>query len=278
MPQPTLMELVQKSAAWLQGKGIANGRREAEWIFSETLSLSRLELYTRFDMPLSDAEVDRLRGLVARRGKREPLAYLLGNQPFRGLKLTVTPDVLVPRSETEELVDLVLKDLPTEPVRILDIGTGSGAIALALQHARPGLLVEATEVSAAALAIARGNAERLALAVTFHQGHLANRLPGPYGVVVANLPYVGETERHLCDPELAHEPAQALFSGADGLDLIRELLGDLRRIAPGGIAWLEHGFAQAAAIAALAAQHDLTSTVHRDSANHERFTRVVVPA
>ncbi|MBA3848208.1 MAG: peptide chain release factor N(5)-glutamine methyltransferase, partial [Planctomycetes bacterium] len=135
-PAPALQPLVQKSGEYLTARGIANGRREAEWIFAETLKLTRLELYTKFDMPLGPDEVVRLRELVQRRGRREPLAYVLGNQEFHGLRLGVGPGVLVPRPETEELVDRVLAELPSGACRALDVGTGSGAIALAVRHAR----------------------------------------------------------------------------------------------------------------------------------------------
>jgi release factor glutamine methyltransferase len=274
MTQPTLIDLVQKSAAWLQTKGLPNHRREAEWIFSETLGLSRLELYTRFDMPLGESDVVRLRERVARRGKREPLAYVLGSQPFRALKLAVSPAVLVPRPETEELVDLILRELPSEPCRILDVGTGSGALALALKQSRPDCSVEATDVSAEALVIAKANAQTHTLEVAFHHGHLAEHLAGPYAVVVANLPYIAEHERHLCDPELGYEPAMALFAGADGLDLIRPLVADARRLCPGGTLWLEHGWQQGEAITALATQLGLTCTIIDDSAGKGRFARI----
>ena len=280
---PTLQDLVRRSAEFLEGKGITNGRREAEWIFAETLGLTRLELYTQFERPLDTDEVGRLRALVTRRGKREPLAYVLGNQPFRDLVLQVGPGVLTPRPETEELVGLILKEVParmesgTAPC-ILDIGTGSGCIALALKKSRPAATVEATDASPAALAQARANAERLNLTVTFHHGHLASHLAGPYAIIVANLPYIGEHELADCDPELVHEPREALFSGPDGLTLIRELLSDLRRIAPGGICWLEHGWRQGPAIRDLATAAGLSSTLIKDGADQDRFTRVTIPA
>jgi release factor glutamine methyltransferase len=272
---PTLIDLVQRSTAWLAERGLDNARREAEWIFAQTLGLTRLELYTRFDMPLEPAEVDRLRALVARRGRREPLAYVLGDQEFHGLRLVVGPDVLVPRPETEELVDLVRAALPTGPCRVLDVGTGSGAIALALASLRPGLDVHARDVSPAALAVARANGERLGLAVTWSQGDLAVGLDGPFAAVVANLPYIAEDERGLCDPELAFEPALALFPGGDGLGLIRRLIDDAPRLlAPEGILWLEHGFQQGEAIVAYAQAHGLVAANHRDGAGHVRFTAV----
>lgn len=271
----TLLDLVQRSAAWLAERGLVNARREAEWIFASALGLTRLDLYTRFDMPLDAAETARLRALVLRRGAREPLAYVIGDQDFRGLRLTVGPAVLVPRPETEELVELVLAHLGPGPAAVLDVGTGSGAIALALAHARPDLQVQACDVSQAALAVARANAARLGLAVAFSAGHLAGGLAGPFAAVVANLPYIAEDERGLCDPELAFEPDLALFPGGDGLGLIRELIADAPRLlAPGAALWLEHGFRQAPAIAASAAAAGLAAVVHRDGAGHERFSEL----
>lgn len=272
---PTLLDLVKRSGDWLVAKGLENGRREAEWIFAESLNLTRLDLYTRFDMPLEPAEVERLRALVARRGRREPLAYVLGNQDFHGLRLTVTPAVLVPRPETEELVDRVLASLPDAPARVLDVGTGSGAIALSLKRLRPILEVHARDVSPEALAVAQGNAQRLGLTVDFSMGHLGQGLAGPFAAVVANLPYIAEDERGLCDPELAFEPALALFPGGDGLGLVRELIADAGRLlAADGALWLEHGFRQGEAIAAEAARHGLSARLHRDGAGHGRMSEL----
>ncbi len=274
---PTLMELLGKSATWLEARGITNARRETEWIFAETLGLSRINLYTRHDMPIESADVTRLRALVSRRGKREPLAYVLGNQPFRQITLTVTPAVLVPRPETEELVGLVLTGLPPG-ARVLDLGTGSGAIACALKHERADLQVEATDASADALAVARANAERLGLAIAFHHGHLATHLDGGWHRIVANLPYIGENQRHRCDPELAFEPALALYSGSDGLNLITELVADTPRLlAPGGQLWLEHADDHAGAITGLATAANLVAQSHRDGAGKDRFTEIHAP-
>lgn len=274
---PRLMDLVQRSSAWLAEKGLGNARREAEWIFGEALGLSRMELFLQFDRPLTEDEVVRLRALVARRGRREPLAYVLGSQDFRGLRLRVSPAVLVPRPETEELVERVLAELPAA-ARVLDVGTGSGAIALALRQARADATVLAVDLSPEALAVARANAEALGLAVEFRQGDLAAGIDGPFAAVVANLPYIAEGERPQCDPETAFEPAQALFAGADGLDCIRRLVADARRLlAPGGLLWLEHGWRQAGAVAALAAAHGLDCTALTDSAGHQRFARIALP-
>lgn len=275
MTLPTLMPLLQKSAEYLGARGITNGKREAEWIFAEALGLSRLELYTRFDMPLPDPDVVRLRALVQRRGKREPLAYVLGSQPFHGLKLRVGPGALVPRPETEELVERVLADLAAGPVRVIDVGTGSGAIALALKHARPEARVEACDLSDEALTYARANGEQLGLAVEWRQADLLAGSDVRYDAIVANLPYIAEDERAQCDPELAFEPAGALFADDAGLAVIARLVAQAARLlAPGGRLWLEHGWKQGEGIRALAAAHGFACDILPDLAGRDRFARL----
>ena len=274
---PTLIELVQKSTAYLGERGIDNARREAEWIFAATLGLSRLDLYTRYDMPVDGDELVTLRERIQRRGQREPLAYVLGTQPFAGLELVVGPAVLVPRPETEELVERVLAAHGEDALQAVDIGTGSGAIALALKQARPAWTVHAVEQSAAALKQAQANAEACALEIVFHHGDLMAPLEGRFDVVVANLPYVGTDERELCDPELAFEPQEALFAGADGMTVIRRLLAALPGyLADRGCAWLEHGFRQGAAVRDAAAEHGLQAEILTDGAGQERFARVTL--
>jgi release factor glutamine methyltransferase len=276
MALPTLMDLVRRSTDYLTQHGITNARRETEWIFAETLSLTRMDLYTRFDMPLEDQQVDRLRQLVQRRGRREPLAYVLGNQAFGKLTLKVGPGVLVPRPETEELVEFALTRFPSDTrVQVLDVGTGSGAIALGIKQAHPAWEVTATDASEEALAFARANGERLELAVHWAHGHLARQQKGPFDLLVANLPYIGESERAECDPELAFEPQRALFSGADGLDLIRELIADLSRLlTTTGEAVLEHGWTQSAAIKVIAQANGFSAITIQDLAGKDRFAHL----
>lgn len=269
-----LQETLQKSTAYLLERGIENARRETEWIFSETLSLSRMDLYTQFEMLLADEQVRALRALIVRRGKREPLAYVLGNQDFCGLSLQVTPAVLVPRPETEELVEEILRRRDQTAARVLDIGTGSGAIALALRHSRSEWDVHASDVSADALAVARMNAEAVQLAVEFHLGHLHHACAdgGRFDVVVANLPYIAEDERDVCDPELAFEPQIALFAADHGLSLIRELCAAaVDYLQPDGVLCLEYGYQQGPAIAQICADFSLHCEILKDSAGHDRM-------
>lgn len=194
-----------------------------------------------------------LAALCARRRAGEPVAYLLGEKEFHGLALQVDARVLVPRPDTETLVEWALEVALDRPrPTVLDLGTGSGAIALALQHARPDAVVDAVDASADALAVARGNARRLGLAVRFAQADWLAGAASGYDLIVSNPPYIAAGDPHL--PALAHEPVSALVSGADGLDDIRRIVADApAHLASGGWLLLEHGHDQEAAVRALLA-------------------------
>jgi release factor glutamine methyltransferase len=222
---------------------------------AQTLLLHALgrDLHDRAWLLLHDTDepslgmLEAFNALVQRRLHNEPIAYLTGSQDFHGLNLAVDPRVLVPRPDTETLVDWALQlEMPAE-AHVLDLGTGSGAIALALKHARPSWALSAVDASADALAVAEANAQALGLAVHFHHGHWLNGVQGPFELIVSNPPYIAEGDPHL--PALIAEPLQALVSGADGLDDIRRIVAQAPScLKAGGWLLLEHGFDQAPAV------------------------------
>ncbi len=202
------------------------------------------------DTDLIDAAtLQRLAALAQRRQQGEPLAYLTGHKEFFGLELHVDARVLVPRPDTETLVEWALECLPPS-ASVLDLGTGSGAIALALKATRPDVQVSALDFSADALEVARANAQRLGLALTLSQGAWLEGVQGSFDVIVSNPPYIAAHDTHLA--ALTHEPLPALASGADGLDDLRCIIAQaLAHLSPGGWLLLEHGYDQAQAVRAL---------------------------
>ncbi len=202
----TLGEVLRLSAEYLERKGVDSPRLDAELLLGKALGLSRLDLYLHHDRPLTGAERDAARELVRRRGEREPLAYVLGEWGFRRLTLKCDPRALVPRPETEVVVERCLELLAgVEAPRVLDVGTGTGAIALALADEHPGALVTGLDSSADALALAGENAEATGIAIELVEGDaLAGLPPGPWDLVVSNPPYVLAGEE--LPPELAFEP------------------------------------------------------------------------
>ncbi len=242
--------LLRRGTAILEASGLETARAEAEWLLASLLGVDRPLLHLDPARRLATPTVSRYLGLLDRRAGREPLQYLLGWEDFHGLRLAVTPDVLVPRPETELAVELALQ---REFASLVDLGTGSGAIALALKRHRPQARIVAVDASAAALAVAQRNALRHGLAVEFRQGRWFEPLAGErFDVVLANPPYVAEGDPHLA--ALGFEPRLALTAGADGLDAIREIVREApRHLAPGGWLLLEHGAGQNAKVRALLA-------------------------
>jgi release factor glutamine methyltransferase len=252
----------------LQAAGIDSPRLDAELLLADALGVDRTALYLDRDLAVAGPAVRRYQDLVRRRAiGREPVAYLLGRKGFRNLELEIDARVLVPRPETELLVEQALAGLP-EGARVVDVGTGSGAIALALADERPDLRITGSDVSADALDVARANGARLGLEVDWVR---ADGLPsGEWDAVVANLPYVREGER--LPPEIArHEPRGALFSGPDGLDAIRALVAR----AAGKVTWigLEHANDQGPSVRAMLRGAGWASArTESDLAGHERVT------
>lgn len=252
----TILEVVQWTIARFTERGIASPRLDAELIVAHAIGCSRLELYLKFDQLLKAEQLAPIRELIKRRQAGEPVAYLTGKKEFWSLDLRVDARVLVPRPDTEAAVEESLARLPaTGPARVVDVGTGSGAIALALASSRPDTAVFAVDASRDALAVARANAERLGLDVKFLEGDLlAPALAhAPFDLIVANLPYVPTGDVAQLAPEVRAEPLLALDGGPDGLDPIRRLVTDApAALAPGGALVLELGIGQAAAVAGLA--------------------------
>ena len=233
----------------------------------------RAWLLAHDDEDLAPEAVRTFGAFCARRAAGEPLAYIVGRKEFFGLELAVDARVLVPRPDTETLVEWSLEVLAGKPSpRVIDLGTGSGAIALALAHRRPDARVEAVDASADALAVASGNARRLSLPVRFAQGRWLEGCTGAYDLIVSNPPYVREGDEHL--PALRHEPLQALVAGVDGLDDIRVIVRQAPdRLAPGGWLLLEHGWDQAAAVRDLLLAAGFAGVIsRRDLAGIERCT------
>lgn len=247
------MNIAQALAA---ARALGVDRLDAQWLLCHHLGQSRSWLLTHDDQPLSPDMVQALYAQLARRAAGEPLAYILGEHSFCGLSLRVSPAVLVPRPETELLVQWALELLPQAPAQtMVDLGTGSGAIALALAHAQPALHVTATDASAEALAVAYSNAQRLGLSLgmEFAQGPWWGPLAGRrFGLAVSNPPYIAEGDSHLA--ALKHEPTEALTAGADGLDDLRNIIqGAAAHLLPGAWLLLEHGHDQGVAVLGLLA-------------------------
>jgi len=255
---------------------------DVEVLVAHVLGCSRTDLHTGPGRALSATAAQAIDHLVARRARGEPVAYLTGAREFWTLSLHLTPDVLIPRPETELLVELALARMPAGAGgRVLDLGTGSGALALALAAERPRWQVVATDIEPRALAVARANAARLELTnVAFHPGDWWQAVEGQhFDLVVCNPPYVADDDPHLCAGDVRFEPRMALRGGADGLDAIRQVIaGAPGHLVTNGALLLEHGYAQGAAVRVLCAAAGLQASTARDLAGHERATACVRPS
>jgi release factor glutamine methyltransferase len=262
-PTWTVGELLDWTGRRFAEAGIDSGRTDAEHLLAEALGCNRVSLYMRHaEIVGADAKAT-FRELVRRRLRREPVAYLLGRRGFHALDLELRVDarVLVPRPETEHLVDWLLEELrpaPAPPMAVLDVGTGSGAIALAIARARPDVAVTATELHADALEVAQANASAHDLPVAFVRADLLDGVETPAGgwtAIAANLPYISTADLDRLEPEVAvHEPRHALDGGSDGLDLVRRLVEQVRDrgvLRPRGALFLEIGIGQADMVRAI---------------------------
>jgi release factor glutamine methyltransferase len=271
----TLLEVLQSTTAYFEKRGIENPRLSAEHLLAFILKRKRIELYLEFERVLMENELAPLRELVKRRGQGEPLQHLLGTVEFSGRMFICDQRALIPRPETEELVELLYSRIENPESRIVDVGTGSGVIALSLAGKFPKAKVTATDLSDEALSLARENADRIGLTdrVEFLRGDLLIHVTDVYDVIVANLPYVAEADRGTLSREVLNDPEIALFGGPRGDEIVRKLIEAApSHLAPGGLLALEVGVGQADDLAALMAKknyHDIKT--ERDYAGVIRF-------
>lgn len=242
-----ILDVLQRTEGYFAERGVPQPRLQAELLLSHLLGLKRLDLYVQHDRPLGKKELDTLRGWVKRRAAREPLQHLVGETDFADLTLACDRRALIPRPETEELYEHVMALLNRPPGAILDIGTGTGALALAFAKQYPGAAVTATDVSPEALSLARENAERNGLAdrIQFMETNLFDSVEGASDLIVSNPPYLTEEEFASAEPEVReHEPKLALVAGEEGLAVLRAILEQAPHyLAAGGWLALETGVA-----------------------------------
>jgi release factor glutamine methyltransferase len=269
----TIVEVLKLSADYLQKHGSDSPRLDAEVLLAHALDLRRLDLYLKFDRQLSEPELTAYRSLVAKRGKGEPVAYLVGHKEFMGLDFEVTPDVLVPNPDTEVLVQraVTLAREIERAMRVADVGTGSGSIAVAIAHYAPNTEVWATDISREALAVAERNVARHHVGDRVHLacGDLMQPLAGDFDLVCANLPYVSAGAR--LPAEVVAQPARALYAGEGGAALVGRLLDEAAgHLRAGGHVLAELDPSIAAALQEQAARNFKSHRLHRDLGGHER--------
>lgn len=278
IPMLTIREIKQRTEAFFKDKGVPNPKLDTDILIAHSLGIKRLDLYLDLERPLTESQLAELRPLVKRRASREPLQYIIGTVEFMGLELKVDTRALIPRHETEELVELLRERVGERPPkRILDLGTGSGALALALATEYPDAEIVAVDFSADALGLAKENALKLGLGerITFYEGSWCEPLPEGerFDWIVSNPPYLTQEEMTTAEPEVvAHEPESALVSGVDGLDDIRLIFQQVpTRLAEGGLLALETGIAQRAVLSELALAAGLSGECCEDLSGRPRF-------
>lgn len=269
----TLLEVLQSTTAYFTKRKVESARLNAEHLLAHALGRKRIDLYLEFERELAEGELAPLRKLVRRRGQGEPLQHLLGTVEFCGRTFISDNRALIPRPETEGLVELIIQStIDQKPSTILDVGTGSGVIALSLAAKLPDAEVHAVDISDEALALARENAARLGLAerVEFGRSDLLAQVDGAFDCIVANLPYVAATDRATLSREVLHDPATAVFGGESGDEMIRALIVTAApHLTRGGLLALEIGLGQANALSAL-----LTEAKYRDISQRQDFAGV----
>jgi release factor glutamine methyltransferase len=268
----TLLEVLQSTTDYFKKRGVESARLNAEHLVAFVLKRKRIELYLEFERELTEAELAPLRDLVRRRGQGEPLQHLLGTVEFAGRTFLCDKRALVPRPETEQLVELIQSKIENRDSTILDVGTGSGVIALSLAAKFPETKVTAIDVSDEALELARENARRIGVEnVVFSKADLLDGISGTFDLIVANLPYVATRDRPTLSREVLRDPEVALFGGEAGDEVVRKLIEAApSHLAPGGLLALELGLGQADDLAAVMAEKN-----YRDIKTERDFAGVI---
>ena len=274
----TIGKILNWTKQYFEEKGVDSPRLDAEVLLSHILKCDRIHLYVNFDRPLVGEELSSFRQMVKARAQRMPVAYILGEKEFMGHSFRVTPDVLIPRPDTEILVEEAIRLLAEkEAPRIVDIGTGSGAILLSVLKGTEGSTGVAVDLSPAALAVAKSNGERLGLAdrAEFRLGDLYAPVDGLFDAILSNPPYIPVRDMEGLSPEVKQEPEMALVGGADGLDFYRRLIDDAPRyLKEGGIVLFEVGIGEAQDLAELGKRRGFS--VQRILPDYAGIDRVVV--
>ncbi|PYI48541.1 MAG: peptide chain release factor N(5)-glutamine methyltransferase [Verrucomicrobia bacterium] len=268
----TVLEVLHKTTMYFKKHNVENPRLNAEQLLAHVLGRKRIELYLEFERVLTGSELAPLRDLVKRRGEGEPLQHLLGNVEFCGLIFLCDKRAMVPRPETEELVEFLKSEIRNPKSEILDLGTGSGVIALSLAAEFPEAQILAVDISDDALALAQENAARLNLAdrVRLLKSNLLENVEATFDLVVANLPYVSTQERHTLSREVLHDPEVAVFASTRGDEVVRELIAQApSRLRPGGMLALEIGIGQSEALLS-----DLAEKNYRDICSKNDYSGV----
>lgn len=277
----TVLELLQRSTDFLEKKGVPESRLNAELLLASVLHCKRLNLYLMFDRPLSDDETEKYRTLIIERSTRKPIQYILGKVEFFGMEFTVNESVLIPRPETELLVEQVIESAKTYNANtILDIGTGSGCIAIAAAKALPSVTVTAVDVSEQAIALAKQNATQNGMTenICFFVSDIIKipKLSKKYDIIVSNPPYISAPDYSLLEPELTdYEPKIALTDDADGFTFYRKIISLAKKsLNPGGVLLFEIAFSQGEKVLTLMRENGFTEClVVKDYSNLDRIAK-----
>ena len=270
----TVLETIEGGTRDLEKRGIEDARRNMQHLVAHQLGCTRMALYLQFDRPLVEDELAPLRDLLKKRGEGVPLQHLLGNVPFHRRDFKSDARALIPRPETEELAELILRQNLPDALAALDMGCGSGVLGLTLAAEHPDWRITLADISTEALALTRENLAALEIpnALPIESDLFAN-LPGTFDLIVANLPYVAQSDRATLSREVLHDPPLALFSGPDGLDLLRRFIPEaVHHLNPGGLLALEIGHDQASHITRLLEDSGFAEIqVHNDLSGIPRF-------